>query len=581
MEGTKSMLNKVYVGGIPAEASEKEVREHFGRFGALTDIVLIKDKHTKKSRGFGFVTFKEPKAVRRILKENLYLRGKLLEVKIAEPKKASKLQDVKDTSTITKVFVGGVPKEATVDDLSRYFSTFGRIRDASIIEDKKTNEPRGFGFVWFEEVESVRKVIEGYASHSILGKWVECKIALPKSSGDRQSLQGESDSSSPECDEPGLQHQKQKSPRRLEVAAKASKGLGGRDSCLNNQLKKNEAQSSRNEPKPRLSTKEQGRTKETSEPSTSSQVARTPLLSQERVICPKPRFLPILSDESNYSFRQSCRPISSYRTVRTGQSSFGPVASVFQATKVCISSEAIHQHKQESSSFCDQRHLNSESFKLPQFQRAVGMCQQASSSLSRCMAPLNLGATQASSFSPPQSDDMWRADPDPIDPGLFKYEGLSSNHSDEPSPINLNGGRWQDEQNAPDLRASDGTRDNERPQAKGTGPGSISINTNLQARQSDRSHTCSNCELDHLQIEGTNKSCRIEEAVDCKFLKNTDTRIHHEQASKQTQKKNLNLNGASCQIDPRRSARTNPNHETSARPNRSGFRAGTDRSPMN
>ena len=38
MEGTKSMLNKVYVGGIPAEASEKDVRELFGRFGALTDI---------------------------------------------------------------------------------------------------------------------------------------------------------------------------------------------------------------------------------------------------------------------------------------------------------------------------------------------------------------------------------------------------------------------------------------------------------------------------------------------------------------------------------------------------------------
>ena len=575
MEGTKSLLNKVYVGGIPAEASEKEVREHFGKFGALTDIVLIKDKHTKKSRGFGFVTFKDSKSVRRILKEHLYLRGKLLEVKIAEPKKASKLLEIKDTSTITKVFIGGVPKEATVEDLVRYFSSFGRIREASIIEDKKTNEPRGFGFVSFEEVDSVRKVIDGYSSHSIFGKWVECKIALPKSSGEKPSVNGESDSNSLESGDSGLQQpQEQKTLRGLGIAVKNPNSISGRDSYFNNQLKINEVWSGRCEPEPRLSTKELGKTTDVSVPSRSSHVLRTPLLSQDRITCSKPRFLPIFSDESNYSFRQACEPILSYRTVRTVQSAFGAATAVLLSNKIYLSTEAIQQTKQVSCMQSFQRHLNSESQKQAQLQRAKGMSKQAFSSLSRCQAPLLFDAPKANANMPPQSDDMWRTEPDQTDLGLHKYEGFSSNHSDEPSPVRLEGGRWQEEQNAPDLTAPDWNRACEQQQYQETGPTSISINSNLEAHQSYRSRTESNSELENLAEEGTKKSCRIEEAANCKFFKDTDHRELFGVASKQIQKQNSNLNGVSYISDPKKNTRAYPNHETSYNLNRSGFRAG-------
>ena len=38
------------------------------------------------------------------------------------------------------------------------FHKFGRIKDVQIVIDKKTNKSRGFGFVYFDEIESATRV---------------------------------------------------------------------------------------------------------------------------------------------------------------------------------------------------------------------------------------------------------------------------------------------------------------------------------------------------------------------------------------------------------------------------------------
>lgn len=38
------------------------------------------------------------------------------------------------------------------------FGKFGRLKDVQIVIDKKTNKSRGFGFIYFEEIESATRV---------------------------------------------------------------------------------------------------------------------------------------------------------------------------------------------------------------------------------------------------------------------------------------------------------------------------------------------------------------------------------------------------------------------------------------
>jgi RNA recognition motif-containing protein len=45
----------IYVGNLPPEATEDDLREAFSAFGQVTSATIIKDKFSGQSRGFGFV----------------------------------------------------------------------------------------------------------------------------------------------------------------------------------------------------------------------------------------------------------------------------------------------------------------------------------------------------------------------------------------------------------------------------------------------------------------------------------------------------------------------------------------------
>jgi RNA recognition motif-containing protein len=46
---------KIYVGNLPSEITEEELRQEFATFGEVTSVNIIKDKYTGRPRGFGFV----------------------------------------------------------------------------------------------------------------------------------------------------------------------------------------------------------------------------------------------------------------------------------------------------------------------------------------------------------------------------------------------------------------------------------------------------------------------------------------------------------------------------------------------
>ncbi|KAI3705958.1 hypothetical protein L1987_76208 [Smallanthus sonchifolius] len=55
-------LTKVFVGGLAWETQSETMRQYFEQFGEILEAVVITDKNTGRSKGYGFVTFRDPES---------------------------------------------------------------------------------------------------------------------------------------------------------------------------------------------------------------------------------------------------------------------------------------------------------------------------------------------------------------------------------------------------------------------------------------------------------------------------------------------------------------------------------------
>eukprot|EP00434_Breviolum_minutum_P003112 symbB.v1.2.002739.t1/scaffold146.1/size298692/20 len=59
--------HKIFVGGLPQDCPQESLSEYFGKFGTITDVVVMTDRDTGRCRGFGFVTFDTADAVEMVM----------------------------------------------------------------------------------------------------------------------------------------------------------------------------------------------------------------------------------------------------------------------------------------------------------------------------------------------------------------------------------------------------------------------------------------------------------------------------------------------------------------------------------
>lgn len=72
------------------------------------------------------------------------------------------------------IYVGNLAREATEDQVRQAFEAFGQVSTVSIIKDKFSGEPRGFGFVEMPSKEEATAAIEGLNGKDLAGR--ELKI---------------------------------------------------------------------------------------------------------------------------------------------------------------------------------------------------------------------------------------------------------------------------------------------------------------------------------------------------------------------------------------------------------------------
>lgn len=147
---------KIFVGGLSWETTQDGLLNYFSRFGEVVDSVVMCNE-TGRSRGFGFVTFRDPSCVATVLAGGPHqLDGRTVDPKSCNPRGASRPQGGGGgggpprggggggrKGSGTKIFLGGLPASVNESDLHAFFSEYGKVVEAIIMYDQEQKRSRG------------------------------------------------------------------------------------------------------------------------------------------------------------------------------------------------------------------------------------------------------------------------------------------------------------------------------------------------------------------------------------------------------------------------------------------------------
>ncbi|KAL5556192.1 hypothetical protein UlMin_038428 [Ulmus minor] len=164
---------KIFVHGLGWDTTAETLMSVFKQYGEIEDCKAVCDKISGKSKGYGFVLFKNRSGARRSLKEpqkkigNRMTACQLASIgpvpagsaaaSVAKPVPA---QVPVSEYTQRKIFVSNVGADLDPQKLYIFFSKFGEIEEGPLGIDKATGKPKGFCLFVYKSVESAKKALE-------------------------------------------------------------------------------------------------------------------------------------------------------------------------------------------------------------------------------------------------------------------------------------------------------------------------------------------------------------------------------------------------------------------------------------
>jgi len=151
---------------LPQNMTQEEIRSLFSSIGELESCKLIRDKvtgggpgllgaqGTGQSLGYGFVNYIRPDDAERAISQlnGLRLQNKTIKVSYARPSSEA----IKGAN----LYVSGLPKSMTQQDLESMFRTFGSIITSRILCDNITGLSKGVGFIRFDQRMEADRAIQ-------------------------------------------------------------------------------------------------------------------------------------------------------------------------------------------------------------------------------------------------------------------------------------------------------------------------------------------------------------------------------------------------------------------------------------
>jgi RNA recognition motif-containing protein len=76
------------------------------------------------------------------------------------------------------IYVGNLSRDATEDELRQEFEVFGKVNSVTIVKERHSGQPRGFGFVEMPTEPEGKAAIKGLKERTCIHHWIIDTLAM-------------------------------------------------------------------------------------------------------------------------------------------------------------------------------------------------------------------------------------------------------------------------------------------------------------------------------------------------------------------------------------------------------------------
>ncbi|KAF9601362.1 hypothetical protein IFM89_019094 [Coptis chinensis] len=195
---------EVFIGGLPRDVTEGDLRDLCEPIGEVTEIKLIKDKDTGESKGFSFITFKKKEFAQKAIEEfqSKEFRGRTLRCSLSQTKyrlfmgnipkqltekelraaieKTSPGVESIDLVKVKALYVKNLPGNATTEKLKELFRRHGEVTKVVLPPGKSGQSKREFGYIHYAERSSALKAVKETEVYELEGQVLDVCLAKPQ-----------------------------------------------------------------------------------------------------------------------------------------------------------------------------------------------------------------------------------------------------------------------------------------------------------------------------------------------------------------------------------------------------------------
>ncbi|RDX81614.1 UBP1-associated protein 2C, partial [Mucuna pruriens] len=168
---------KLFIRGLGWDTTTDGLRSLFSTYGDLEEAVVILDKATGKSKGYGFVTFRHVDGALLALREpSKRIDGRVTVTQLAAAGNTASNANAADVA-LRKIYVANVPPDLPADKLLAHFSVYGEIEEGPLGFDKQTGKSKGFALFVYKTPEGAQAALLDPVK-AVEGRQLSCKLAI-------------------------------------------------------------------------------------------------------------------------------------------------------------------------------------------------------------------------------------------------------------------------------------------------------------------------------------------------------------------------------------------------------------------